>query len=127
MNGLISTKYIERNSNKIWSNNPKYLPMWSRHKAVTKFRLVTGHDCLLKYLHRIRVAHTPFCTLCDIWDDRDADHIRRCPALKDFPLCDLYRQARDIDFSRQLLLFPTFFSLSLFVFVFTPLWRGGLL
>ncbi|GFX73063.1 uncharacterized protein TNCV_1704651 [Trichonephila clavipes] len=70
--------------------------MWLRRKAVAEFRLTTGHDCLLKHLHRIHVAQAPFCTLCDFREDMDADHIRRCPALKGFSLCDLYWQARDL-------------------------------
>ncbi|GFV21826.1 uncharacterized protein TNCV_4525131 [Trichonephila clavipes] len=89
MNDLTSIQYSERNSSKIWLNNLKNLPMWPRRKAVAEFRLATGHDCLLKH-YRILVAQVPFCTLCDIWEDMDADHIRRCPALKGFSLCDLY-------------------------------------
>ncbi|GFW78868.1 hypothetical protein TNCV_2058891 [Trichonephila clavipes] len=33
-------------------------------------------------LHRIYVAQTPFCMICDICEDMDADHIHCCPALK---------------------------------------------
>ncbi|GFV55181.1 hypothetical protein TNCV_1382021 [Trichonephila clavipes] len=69
--------------------------MRPRRKAVAEFRLTTGHDCLLKHLHRIHVAQAPFCTLCDIWEDMDAEHIHRSPALKGSSLCDLYWQARD--------------------------------
>ncbi|GFT10455.1 hypothetical protein TNCV_3191171 [Trichonephila clavipes] len=50
---------------------------------------------LLKRHHRIHVAQTTFCTLCDIWDDMVADHIRHCPAL-DSSLCDLYWQSREL-------------------------------
>ncbi|GFU57222.1 hypothetical protein TNCV_3634141 [Trichonephila clavipes] len=70
--------------------------MWPRRKVVAEFRLTTEHDCLLKYLHRIHVAQTLFYTLCDFREDMDADHIRRCPALKGSSLCDLYWQARDL-------------------------------
>ncbi|GFW74694.1 hypothetical protein TNCV_962691 [Trichonephila clavipes] len=51
MNNLTSIQHTERNSNKIWWNNLKYLPMWPRRKAVAEFRLAAGHDCLLKHLH----------------------------------------------------------------------------
>ncbi|GFV62846.1 hypothetical protein TNCV_2816031 [Trichonephila clavipes] len=61
-----------------------------------ELRLTTRHDCLLKHLYRIHVAHAPFCTLCDFREDMDADNICRCPALKGSSLCDLYWQARDL-------------------------------
>ncbi|GFW75221.1 hypothetical protein TNCV_449251 [Trichonephila clavipes] len=96
MNDLSSSQYAERNSNKIWWNNLKDSPMLPRRKEVDEFRLTTGHDCLLKHLHRIYVAHAPFCTLCDFREDMDADHIRRFPALKDLSLYDLYWQAREL-------------------------------
>ncbi|GFT42645.1 TD and POZ domain-containing protein 4 [Trichonephila clavipes] len=54
-----SLQVTERNSNKIWWINFKDLPMWPRRKAVAEFRLTTGHDCLLKHLHRIHVGR-PF-------------------------------------------------------------------
>ncbi|GFV47795.1 hypothetical protein TNCV_3383251 [Trichonephila clavipes] len=96
MNDLTSIQCTERNSNKIWWNNLKDLPMWPKRRSVTEFRLATGHDCLLKHLYRIHVAQAPFYTLCDIWEYMDADHIRRCPTLNGFSLCDLYWQARDL-------------------------------
>ncbi|GFW81063.1 hypothetical protein TNCV_4804311 [Trichonephila clavipes] len=69
--------------------------MWPRLKAVDEFCLPNGHVCLLKHLHRIHFAQAPFCTLCDIWEDMDADHIPRCPALKGSSLCELYWQTGD--------------------------------
>ncbi|GFX58774.1 uncharacterized protein TNCV_804781 [Trichonephila clavipes] len=90
MNYLTSIQYTERNFIKIWWNNLKELPVGTRHKAVAEFCLPTGHNCHLKHLNRIRVAQAPFCMLCDIWEDIDADHIRRCPALKSFSLCYFY-------------------------------------
>ncbi|GFS47486.1 hypothetical protein TNCV_1612251 [Trichonephila clavipes] len=41
LNDLSSKRYAERNSNKIWWNNLKDLPMWPRRKAVAEFRLTT--------------------------------------------------------------------------------------
>ncbi|GFT05133.1 uncharacterized protein TNCV_531761 [Trichonephila clavipes] len=96
LNDLFSRQYAERNFNKIWWNNLKDIPMGPRRKAVAKFRLTTGHDCLLKHLHRIHVAQGPFCTLCDFREDMDADPIRRCPALRGSSLCTLYLQTRDL-------------------------------
>ncbi|GFS55102.1 hypothetical protein TNCV_2441721 [Trichonephila clavipes] len=69
----VSSVSAERNSNKIWWNNLKDLPMWSRRKAVAEFCLTTRLDCLLRHLHIIHVAQAPFCTLCDFWEDMDAD------------------------------------------------------
>ncbi|XP_071043360.1 uncharacterized protein [Parasteatoda tepidariorum] len=71
----------------------KILP---RRRAVAEFRLTTGHDCLLKHLHRIHVAQAPFCTLCDLQAEMDADHLRCCPALGDISLCDRYWSAKDL-------------------------------
>ncbi|GFT01039.1 hypothetical protein TNCV_4054391 [Trichonephila clavipes] len=70
--------------------------MWARRKSIAEFCLATGHDCLLKHLHRIHIAQAPFCTFCDIWEDMDADNICRYPALKSSYLCDSYWQARDL-------------------------------
>ncbi|GFT60685.1 hypothetical protein TNCV_3584021 [Trichonephila clavipes] len=66
MNNLTSIQYTERNSNKIWRDNLKDLPMWPRRKPVAEFRLANGHDCLLKHLHRIHVAQALFYRLFDI-------------------------------------------------------------
>ncbi|GFW87301.1 putative gag-pol polyprotein [Trichonephila clavipes] len=89
LNDVSSRQYAERNSNKIWWNNLKDLPIWPRCKAVAEFLMNTGPDCLPKHLHRIHAAQAPFCTLCDFREDMDADHIHRCPALNGFSLCDL--------------------------------------
>ncbi|GFX19242.1 hypothetical protein TNCV_3013861 [Trichonephila clavipes] len=47
LNDLSSRQYAERNSNEIWWNNFKDLPMWSRRKAIAEFCQTTGYDCLL--------------------------------------------------------------------------------
>ncbi|GFU99182.1 hypothetical protein TNCV_1228961 [Trichonephila clavipes] len=96
LNNLSSRQHAERNSNKIWWNSLKDLPMWPGSKAVAQFCLTTRHDCLLKHLYRIHVAQASFRTLCDFREDMDADHICRYPALKGTSLCDLYWQARDL-------------------------------
>ncbi|GFW69667.1 RNase H domain-containing protein [Trichonephila clavipes] len=81
LNDLSSRRYTEKNSNNIWWNNLKDLPMWPKRTAFAEFRLTTEHDCLLKY-----VAQAPFCTLCDFREDMKAAHIR----------LDLYWQARNL-------------------------------
>ncbi|GFV14624.1 hypothetical protein TNCV_249031 [Trichonephila clavipes] len=103
--------------------------MWPRRKSVVKFHLTTGHDCLLKHLHRILAAHASFCTLCDFREDMDADHIRCCPTLKGLSLCNLYWQARDLLGSwTSLPIFPlSWLIMSFIVFVPTLLWCSGLL
>ncbi|GFW98008.1 hypothetical protein TNCV_1806591 [Trichonephila clavipes] len=98
--------------------------MCPRRKAVAEFRLTSGHDYLLKQLHRIHVAQAPFCTLCDFREDMDADLIRCCPVLKGSSLCDFYWQARDLLSLQTFLtifIFPPLFILPVFVFVPTPL------
>ncbi|GFT59019.1 hypothetical protein TNCV_186191 [Trichonephila clavipes] len=94
LNDLSSRQYSEQNFNKIWWNNCKIFPCGQ--DVVSEFRLTTGHDCLLKHLYGIDVAQDSFCTLCDFREDVDADPIRRCPALKAFPLCDLYWQTKGL-------------------------------
>ncbi|XP_015925706.1 uncharacterized protein [Parasteatoda tepidariorum] len=96
MMDLTLNQYTEKNSGKIWWNNLKDLPMWPRRRAVAEFRLTTGHDCLLKHLHRIHVAQAPFCTLCDLQAEMDADQTRLFPALGDISLRDRYWRARDL-------------------------------
>ncbi|GFW30157.1 hypothetical protein TNCV_1054681 [Trichonephila clavipes] len=68
LNYMSSRHYAERNSNKIWWNNLKDLPMWPRRKADAEFCLTTGHDRLLKHLN-IHVSQAPSCTFCDFWEN----------------------------------------------------------
>ncbi|GFY17502.1 hypothetical protein TNCV_3518571 [Trichonephila clavipes] len=72
---MANRQYSKRNSEKIWWNNLKDIPMWLRRKAVAKFRRTTGPYCLLKHLHIIHVARVPFCTHCEFREDMDADYI----------------------------------------------------
>ena len=81
----------------LWTNAPKLLNFPKKcYHAVAKFRLATGHDCLLKHLYRNKSAQEPFYRLCNLWEEIDADHLRRCRALPDSCLCDRYWSARDI-------------------------------
>lgn len=55
-----------------------------RRDAVACFRLTTGHDYLQSHLHRIGVARTPSCVLCNQYKGKmDGDHLDTCPALTD--------------------------------------------
>ncbi|GFT19583.1 hypothetical protein TNCV_2534611 [Trichonephila clavipes] len=103
---MISLQFnTERNSKKIWWNNLKDLT-WPRCKAVAEFRLTTRHDCLLKHLHRIHVAHTSFCTLYDFREDMDANHIRRFPSLKGSSLCNLATYKRSNVYRNERSVYP---------------------
>ncbi|GFT01337.1 HTH_Tnp_Tc3_2 domain-containing protein [Trichonephila clavipes] len=48
-----------------WFNKLHHIPKWPRDRAVAYFRIVTGHDCLSKYLNMIGIAQSPLCKLCD--------------------------------------------------------------
>ncbi|GFW99930.1 uncharacterized protein TNCV_3079271 [Trichonephila clavipes] len=43
--------------------------------AVTKFRLLTGHDCLCAHLFRFNLLTSPICVLCDTGQDMTAAHL----------------------------------------------------
>ena len=52
---------MKRISNKKWKDlDPDRIPDWSRHVAVTHFRIFIDHDCLAPYLHRFKwlLIHT---------------------------------------------------------------------
>uniref|UniRef100_A0A8D8ULK8 RNase H type-1 domain-containing protein n=1 Tax=Cacopsylla melanoneura TaxID=428564 RepID=A0A8D8ULK8_9HEMI len=73
--------------NKSWKNlieTPNIIPELPRKAAVASFRLLTGHDCLNHYLHRLRIKDTPICPLCTQDAVMDAEHIVICPALLDY-------------------------------------------
>ncbi|GFU26984.1 hypothetical protein TNCV_1151531 [Trichonephila clavipes] len=97
MNEIFSCQYTEIISNKIWWNNLKDLPKWPSRNAVAEFHLETGKYCILK-IYIDFMLHMPLSvpqhapTLCNFREEMDADHIRRCSALKGSSLCDLYWQ-----------------------------------
>ncbi|GFT16909.1 uncharacterized protein LOC103524116 [Trichonephila clavipes] len=59
------------------------IPSSPRAAAVTKFRLLTGHDCLCAHLFRFNLVTSPICLLCDTGQDMTAAHLDECSALND--------------------------------------------
>ncbi|GFW01034.1 uncharacterized protein LOC103524116 [Trichonephila clavipes] len=59
------------------------IPSSPRAAAVTKFRLLTGHDCLCAHLFRFNLVTSPICVLCDTGQDMTAAHLDECSALND--------------------------------------------
>ncbi|GFU41711.1 uncharacterized protein LOC103524116 [Trichonephila clavipes] len=59
------------------------IPSSPRAAAVTKFRLLTGHDCLCAHLFRFNLVASPICVLCDTGQDMTAAHLDECSALND--------------------------------------------
>lgn len=85
---------IFKNRNKPWIEQIREMPEWPRKKSVAIFRLISGHDCLRKHLYRINVTPDSFCTLCDLKEDMDLLHLRRCPALPHTSIWERYWVAR---------------------------------
>ncbi|GFX96226.1 uncharacterized protein LOC103524116 [Trichonephila clavipes] len=54
------------------------IPSSPRAAAVTKFRLLTGHDCLCAHLFRFNLVTSPICVLCDTGQDMTAAHLDEC-------------------------------------------------
>ena len=49
---------------------------------MAKFRLITGHYCLSKHLHKIGVFTSANCVLCSKEEEMDAKHLENCDSLK---------------------------------------------
>ncbi|KAJ4449463.1 hypothetical protein ANN_00862 [Periplaneta americana] len=45
------------------------------------------HDCLAQHLHRFDLLPDPKCTLCDLQEDMNRDHLFRCPTLTKVKEC----------------------------------------
>ncbi len=54
-----------------------------RPVGVANFRIITGHDFLLKHLHRFGLADSPACPLCSSNFDMSGEHLYGCPGLAD--------------------------------------------
>ncbi|KAJ4436498.1 hypothetical protein ANN_16529 [Periplaneta americana] len=75
--------------------DPKLIPDLPRKSAVAMFRLITGHDCLSKHLHRIGVLNSPKCLLCAREEDMEMEHLANCETLRTFvDLPSKYWEAR---------------------------------
>ena len=65
------------------------------YSAVAMFRLVTGHDCLNKHLHRIGIIPSPHCPLCSKHEEMDMEHLMHCAALQNLQdITSKYWEAR---------------------------------
>ncbi|GFT94612.1 hypothetical protein TNCV_1990471 [Trichonephila clavipes] len=67
-----------------------------RRRAVAKFHLATGHDCLRNYLYKIKVVPSSICTLCRSGEVMDSVHLVHCPALHKTFLVEHYWETRDM-------------------------------
>lgn len=77
----IREEYTTKASGKEWKNLQAYnISTLQRKSAVATFRLLTGHDCLNKHLHRFGIANSPKCTFCNLNEDMERNHLLRCPA-----------------------------------------------
>jgi hypothetical protein len=53
-----------------------------RKEAVSKFRLMSGHDCLAHHLHKSGIYQTSRCVLCNNPDDvTNSEYLLHCPTL----------------------------------------------
>ena len=68
--------------NKISIKTPGIIPEVPRKSAVAMFRLITGHDCLSKYLHKIGKLPSSNSLLCSKEEEMALDHLLKCEELK---------------------------------------------
>ncbi|KAJ4426002.1 hypothetical protein ANN_27629 [Periplaneta americana] len=63
--------------------HPRHMPEIKipRKSAVAKFRLLTEHDYLAKYLHKIGIYRNPNCPLCNKEEEMTEDHLITCEVL----------------------------------------------
>ncbi|XP_071037144.1 uncharacterized protein [Parasteatoda tepidariorum] len=78
-------KLQEANKDKDWLEEIEDIPSWPREKSVALFGFATAHDCLSKHLNRIKIFSSPFCPLCNLQEEMDANHLRLCPVLPPGP------------------------------------------
>ncbi|KAJ4449775.1 hypothetical protein ANN_01179 [Periplaneta americana] len=75
---------ITKSQGKKWNSlhqNPQLIPDLPRKSSVAAFRLVTGHDCLAKHLHRIGIYQSPNCPLCNSNQEMDSEHFKICASV----------------------------------------------
>jgi len=77
----ITQRMAIRQSQKSWKDSIANTPAWPRNKAVLNFLLLTGHNCLAKYLYHIGLFSHLYCTLCDQQEKTDRHHLLRFTAL----------------------------------------------
>lgn len=72
----ITQRMAIRQSQKPWKDLITNTAAWPRGKTVLNFLLLTGHNCLAKYLYHIGLLSHLYCTLCDQQEkDRPAPFI----------------------------------------------------
>ena len=83
-----------RLSHEPWTQEISKLTDWPRRRAVAEFRLCVGHDCLGTRLHRIGIRPDPYCTLCNLHEPMDRNHLGHCTALCNKTEYERYWEAR---------------------------------
>ncbi|KAJ4430740.1 hypothetical protein ANN_19331 [Periplaneta americana] len=76
---------ITQSQGKKWNSlhhNLQLIPDLPRKLPVAAFRLVTGHDCLAKHLHRIGIYQSPNCPLCNSNQEMDSEHLKICASVQ---------------------------------------------
>ncbi|KAJ4447523.1 hypothetical protein ANN_09530 [Periplaneta americana] len=77
---------ITQSQGKKWNSlhqNPQLIPDLPRKSSVAAFRLATGHDCLVKHLHRIGIYQSPNCPLCNSNQEMDLEYFKICASVND--------------------------------------------
>ena len=85
INHNYNIELLAESENTKWKNlleNIHLIPEIPRKSAVAMFKLLTGHDCLSKHLHRIDILTSPNCLLCCQEQEMDIDHLASCTALQ---------------------------------------------
>jgi len=79
---------------KQWMEEISKVTDWPRRRAVAQFRLCVGHDCLGTHLHRIGIHPDPYCTLRNLHEPMDRNHLGHCTALSNGTEYERYWEVR---------------------------------
>jgi len=106
-----------RLSHKPWTQEISKVTDWPRKRAVAEFRLCVGHYCLGTHLHRIAIRPDPYCTLCNLHEPMDRNHLGHCTALSNKTE---YEPGQDKDDGKLTFLFYYFcdYSLALGLYIY---------
>lgn len=78
---FFSQDVATRNGHKFWYKHIHDIPEQPGDKSAAMLWLFSGHACLLKHLHRIKLAPDFLCLICDNQETMDMLHIASCPTL----------------------------------------------